>query len=107
MPWCDGCDRYLNPNTVHDDGTCPSCGAPITNPRKLERARRGRGSSADAMAVRAGRAAGRAARDEPGAAGDDEIDTSTPWHFKVLLVALVIYLGWRLVQGVLWVTHKL
>lgn len=59
------------------------------------------------MAVRAGRAAGRAARDEPGAAGDDEIDTSTPWHFKVLLVALVIYLGWRLVQGVLWVTHKL
>ena len=25
-----------------------------------------------------------------------------PWHFWVLVVALVIYLGWRLVQLVEW-----
>ena len=25
-----------------------------------------------------------------------------PWHFWLLLVALAIYLGWRVVQGVLW-----
>lgn len=30
-----------------------------------------------------------------------------PWHFWVLVVALVIYLGWRLFQGVEWVAHKL
>lgn len=28
---------------------------------------------------------------------------SVPWHFWVLLVALGLYLGWRVVQGVLWV----
>lgn len=25
-----------------------------------------------------------------------------PWHFWVLVAALVIYLGWRLVQVVIW-----
>ena len=25
-----------------------------------------------------------------------------PWHFWVMVVALVAYLGWRLVQGVAW-----
>ena len=30
----------------------------------------------------------------------------TPWHFKVLLVSLVIYLGFRAYQGVEWlITH--
>ena len=33
--------------------------------------------------------------------------TRPPWHFYVLLVALVIYLGFRLVQGIIWVAHKL
>jgi hypothetical protein len=26
----------------------------------------------------------------------------TPWHFKLLMVALAIYLGYRLVQGIGW-----
>jgi hypothetical protein len=26
-----------------------------------------------------------------------------PWHFWLLLIALVLYLGWRLVQGIDWV----
>jgi hypothetical protein len=25
-----------------------------------------------------------------------------PWHFYVLVAAVVIYLGWRLVQGIVW-----
>jgi hypothetical protein len=25
-----------------------------------------------------------------------------PWHFWVFVAAAVIYLGWRLVQGVAW-----
>lgn len=27
-----------------------------------------------------------------------------PWHFWVLVVALVVYLGWRLVQLIGWLT---
>jgi hypothetical protein len=36
----------------------------------------------------------------------DPPDASTtpgaPWHFKLLVVAVVLYLGWRLVQLVGW-----
>lgn len=31
----------------------------------------------------------------------------SPWHFKLLAVATVIYLGYRLVQGILWVSHHI
>jgi uncharacterized paraquat-inducible protein A len=28
-----------------------------------------------------------------------------PWHFKLLLAATVVYLLYRTVQGVIWLTH--
>jgi uncharacterized paraquat-inducible protein A len=28
-----------------------------------------------------------------------------PWHFKFLLAATVIYLGYRTVQGIIWLVH--
>jgi hypothetical protein len=36
--------------------------------------------------------------------GDDATAAAptTPWHFKLLLVALVIYLGYRAFQGIAW-----
>ncbi|HYH51933.1 MAG TPA: hypothetical protein VEG38_20500 [Acidimicrobiia bacterium] len=37
--------------------------------------------------------------------GDDDLGP-VPLHLKVLAVALVIYLGWRLVQGVAWVIQR-
>jgi uncharacterized OB-fold protein len=35
-----------------------------------------------------------------------EVPTA-PWHFKLLVVATVIYLGWRAWQGLAWVIQKL
>ncbi|MFP3906386.1 MAG: hypothetical protein ACLFRV_13380 [Acidimicrobiales bacterium] len=29
-----------------------------------------------------------------------------PWHFWVMVVGVVVYLGWRLVEGVLWVLRS-
>jgi hypothetical protein len=29
-----------------------------------------------------------------------------PWHFWVVVGALVLYLGWRAVEGVLWVIGR-
>lgn len=29
-------------------------------------------------------------------------DLKTPWSFKVMVVLVVLYLGWRLVQGLVW-----
>ena len=31
-----------------------------------------------------------------------EEDAKAPWHFWVLVVALVIYLGYRLIQLIVW-----
>ena len=28
----------------------------------------------------------------------ESIDESTPWHFKLLVAGLVVYLGWRFVE---------
>jgi len=28
-----------------------------------------------------------------------------PWHFKFLIAATVIYLGWRTYQGIGWLVH--
>lgn len=33
----------------------------------------------------------------------DSESQGAPWHFKLLVVAIVAYLAWRAVQGVVWV----
>ena len=38
----------------------------------------------------------------PGPGQEEGEVPKPPWHFKVLLGALVVYLGWRGVQGVEW-----
>lgn len=71
MPWCEECSKYLTPNSIRGDGTCPVCGRPVG---EVER------RAAEAVA-----------------------EGSTPWHFKLLIAALVVYLGWRLVQLAGWI----
>ncbi|MEY4130203.1 MAG: hypothetical protein RLZZ31_327 [Actinomycetota bacterium] len=34
--------------------------------------------------------------------GEPDQVRKIPWHFWLLVVALVLYLGWRAVQGVAW-----
>jgi hypothetical protein len=75
VPWCERCDRFLNPNTVQADGTCPSCGRPV--------------EPVDDHAA------------ADGTEGSDE-EVRAPWHFWVMVAGVVAYLGWRLVQFVLW-----
>jgi hypothetical protein len=36
---------------------------------------------------------------------DDEGLGPIPWHLKLLLGALAIYLGWRAFQGIEWLAH--
>lgn len=82
MPWCETCAKFWNPNSLPAEGRCPTCG------RELE--------AAKAPAV--------ATDPRPGgeAAGEPEGRTRAPWHFKLLLVAVVLYLGWRFVQMIGW-----
>lgn len=34
-------------------------------------------------------------------------ELKTPFSFKLMVVLVVIYLGWRLVQGVLWLIDRI
>ena len=77
MPWCEDCARFWNPSSMEEGGHCPSCGRTIA-----------KGSF------------------RPSEVTTDEGPTA-PWHFKLLMVALVIYLGYRAFQGVEWVIHHL
>ena len=38
--------------------------------------------------------------------GEDPGPAKMPWSLKVLVAALVLYLGWRLVEGVGWVAER-
>ena len=69
MPWCEECAKYFTPNSVKTDGSCPTCGDTIQLPE------------------------GHDHRDT-----DTEVDESTPWHFKLMVVMVVGYLGWRVVE---------
>ena len=36
---------------------------------------------------------------------EEEVPVKAPWHFKVLVVGTVVYLGYRLYQGIGWLIH--
>ncbi|KAA0236417.1 MAG: hypothetical protein JJLCMIEE_00198 [Acidimicrobiales bacterium] len=79
MPWCEPCSKFYNPNTLAEDGTCPRCGTRVAQ---------------QASPVPRGGAAGQRQTGEPGA------PPKAPWHFWLMIAAVAIYLGWRLVQGI-------
>ncbi|MEO5680841.1 MAG: hypothetical protein ABIS47_14365 [Acidimicrobiales bacterium] len=82
MPFCQACDRHWTPTSMRPDGSCPDCGRvlPAVTP------------GADRV---------------PTPAEEADEGVRAPWHFKVLLFGLTIYLAWRGVQGVEWLAHRL
>ena len=82
MPWCEDCAKYWAPSAMREDGTCPSCGRVVEAPAVA--------STVTAKNLNLKKLA----------AGADgvESDAKAPWHFKLLVVLLVIYLTWRIVD---------
>jgi hypothetical protein len=64
MPFCDDCNKYWTPNSLPEDGRCPTCGIQLAEPNPV----------------------------------DDDEPYKAPWHFKLLTVVMVVYLGWRFLQ---------
>ena len=84
MPWCATCSRFLSPGSVTTQGTCPACGG-----------------SVDPGAAKAPEAPS----DDPDEL-DDELDP-LPWHFKLMVGAVAMYLGYRVFQGIEWLVGRL
>jgi hypothetical protein len=76
MPWCEDCSRFYTPSTLSSAGDCPE-GHHVADP--------------DHSSVQQSHAEPR-----------EEERQKVPWHFWLLVIALAIYLGWRLVQGIGW-----
>ena len=74
MPWCEPCSRYFAPSALTTQGKCPKCGREI-EPPLLQR-----GEDAPSL------------RQLSKMSGE-----KAPWHFKLLMTMLVLYLGWRIV----------
>lgn len=65
------------------DGTCPSCGDSVAAQQPSSRKITAKNLDLHALA----------------AGGDgDAHDGKAPWHFKLLMVMLAAYLGWRVVD---------
>jgi len=116
VPWCAECARFLSPSTVRPDGACPSCGRevdpgrarppgdPAPRRRRNRLAHRGVGDTCTAPGP-GGDGATNADRSD--ADSDDEELPAVPWHLKALAGGLVVYLGYRFMQGVEWVWHRI
>lgn len=83
MPWCESCEKYRTPSSIRDDGTCPVCARPI---EPIESAHATPASEHDHQGDVV-----------PGGDGSDGPagDAPVPWHFKLMIVLLVVYLVWR------------
>lgn len=79
MPWCEECAKYWTPSAMNENGTCPSCGRAIEAQEPIT----ARNVNLRKLAA--------------GADGNPD-DAKAPWHFKLMMVLLAAYLGWRIVD---------
>ena len=79
MPWCEDCAKYWTPSAMNDDGSCPTCGRSIEVQQPI---------TAKNLNLR---------KLAAGADGNPE-DAKAPWHFKLMMVLLAAYLGWRIID---------
>lgn len=69
------------------DGSCPTCSRVLEAPQIASTVPTRRQITAENLDLRR-LASGK---------NDDE-DANAPWHFKLLVIATCLYLGWRIVQ---------
>jgi hypothetical protein len=76
MPWCEPCAKYFSPSSLTESGECPQCGVDIDVPRIST------AITSDSLDLKS-------------LAGIE--NGKAPWHFKLLVGLLCVYLGWRIV----------
>ena len=64
---------------MNEDGTCPTCGRTVAAQQPIT------AKNLDLHKLAAGESGERS-------------EAKAPWHFKLLMVMLAAYLGWRVVQ---------
>ncbi len=85
MPWCDDCAKYWAPNAMKTSGACPTCDKVLATKGALRMEARSLGV--------------------PGPGENEGEAPKAPWHFKLMIGCLALYLGWRVIQGVQWLLN--
>src|SRR5436305_879883 len=97
MPWCDDCAKFWNPASMPEDGTCPTCHRTLVDVRERQAH-----TPASTKTTPADPPENPYDIDVKALAGESG---KAPWHFKLLVVAIIAYLLWRVVQVVGWLIH--
>ena len=77
MPGCEPGARYFAPSAMTTDGRCPECSSEMETPNISGTV------TADNLDLKK-------------LAGLE--DEKLPWHFKLLVALLCLYLGWRIID---------
>jgi len=96
MPWCHQCGRLVEEDELAGGPPGPAVGQSDARP-----------TDADVPDCTAGDrcpTCGTELEVEE-SAGEQDAHVKAPWHFKVLVVGTVVYLGYRLYQGIGWLIH--
>jgi hypothetical protein len=97
MPHCEECGQEVDENDLRQGVPGETVGAPTVGPEFPA------GPGQEQRCPNCGAELGQ----ETGEEGEEgeEIHPNAPWHFKVLIVGSVVYLGYRLYQGIGWLIH--
>jgi hypothetical protein len=94
VPFCEQCGRALDAGELV-----------VARPASPSAAASGSGDDAGAGRNRCPTCGGVLESAGEPAEEQEEIHPRAPWHFKVLVVGSVVYLGYRLYQGIGWLIH--
>lgn len=107
MPWCDDCSKFWERPQLAPAGTCPNCGRPLASsavvavaPAPVEKADPDEPGTAFVGPGGAGMAELSVAPG-PRAASPTKRD-GAPWHFKLLVVGVTVYMIYRIYWLVEW-----
>lgn len=102
MPWCEPCERFFNPNSLTEEGACPSCGIELglgaAKPKFVTNAPTSKPSATEASTTEAPASKSSTTKAPASKSSAAKAPTKAPWHFKLLVVATAGYVGWRVVQ---------
>jgi hypothetical protein len=93
MAWCEKCGHDVGQDEL------------VSEPFNSSKAASGLENPDDGQAGRPERCPACGTALVEGEASDEETHPKAPWHFKVLVVGSVGYLGYRLYQGIGWLIH--
>ena len=82
MPWCDDCSKFWNAPQLANQGACPTCGKVLASP------------AGDQPAVAPAMPGG-----TPAPATKAK---GAPWHFKLLVVGVTVYMVYRIYWLIEW-----